>query len=108
MSLLDGLLGQIGQNATVANLAAKVGMSPDQVEQAVSALAQAHGEPTDTVATAADQTGVPQDKLQEIMGHLGGEGALGQLAGLTGGQEGGLGGMLGGIAGKFFGGGSHS
>ncbi len=106
MSLLDGLLGQIGQNATVSNLAARVGLTPDQVEQAVAALAQAHAAPTDTVATAADQTGVPQDKLHEILGHLGGEGALGQLSGLAGQQEGGLGGMLGGLAGRFFGGGS--
>ena len=108
MSLLDGLLGQIGQNATIANLAAKVGMSPDQVEAAVSGLVQAHTEPTDTVTTAADQTGVPEDKLHEILGHLGGEGALGQLSGLTSGQQGGIGGMLGGLAGKLFGGGSPS
>ena len=102
MSLLDGLLGQLGQNATVTNLAAKVGLSPDQVEQAVTGLVQAHAAPTDTVATAADQTGVPEDKLHEILGHLGGEGALGQLSGLAEQQEGGLGGMLGGL-GKMFG-----
>lgn len=104
MSLLDGLLGQIGgqlgENATVQNLAAKVGMTPDQVTAAVTALAQAHNEPTDTVATAADQTGVPQDKLHEILGHLGGEAALGQLAGMLGQQQGGIGGMLSGMFSK--------
>lgn len=106
MSLLDGLLGQIGQIPTVQNLAARVGMSPDQVEQAIAALVQAHAAPTDTVSTAADQSGVPEDKLNEILGHLGGEGALGQLSGLANQQQGGIGGMLGGLAGKFFGGGS--
>ena len=102
MSLLDGLLGQLNGNATVQNLATKVGMSPDQIESALTALAQAHAQPTDTVATAADQSGVPQDKLQQILGHLGGEGALGQLAGMLGQQGGGaggggLGGMLSGM-----------
>lgn len=124
MSLLDGLLGDLGGNATVQNLAAKVGMNPDQIESAIAGLAQAHMAPTDTVATASDRTGVPQDKLHEILAQLGGEGALGQLAGMMGhqgggqpgggqpdgeqaggGQQGGLGGMLGGLAGKFFGGG---
>lgn len=102
MSLLDGLLGQIGQNATVQGLAAKVGMSPDQVESAITALAAAHTQPTDTVTTAADQSGVPEDKLHEILGHLGGEGALGQLSGMLGQQEGGAGGGLGGMLGGLF------
>ncbi|WP_174291917.1 hypothetical protein [Sphingomonas bacterium] len=101
MSLLDGLLGQINQNPTVAGLAAKVGMSPDQVEAAITGLVQAHTQPTDTVATASDQTGVPEDKLHEILGHLGGEGALGQLSGLAGAQEGGLGGLGGMLSGLF-------
>ena len=90
MSLLDGILGQVSGNATVANLAAKVGMTPEQVEQAVAALGQAHAAPGDTVATAADQTGLPQDKLQEIVGHLGGEGSLAQMASLLPEGEGGL------------------
>ena len=101
MSLLDGLLGQLNSNATVQNLAAKVGMSPDQIESALTALAAAHTQPTDTVATASDQSGVPQDKLHEILGHLGGEGALGQLSGMMG-QQGGAGGGLGGMLGGLF------
>ena len=94
MSLLDGILGQVSGNPTVANLAAKVGLSPEQVEQAVAALGQAHTAPGDTVTTAAQQTGLPTDKLQEIVGHIGGEGALGQFASLLE-QDGG--GVLGSI-----------
>ena len=82
MSLLNGMLGQVSENATVDNLAAKVGLSPDQVEQAVAALGQAHASDGDTLTTAAEQTGLPQDKLQEIIGHIGGEGALGRFASL--------------------------
>jgi ATP phosphoribosyltransferase regulatory subunit HisZ len=90
MSLLNGLLSQVSDNATVQNLATKVGLSPDQVEQAVAALGQAHTAPGDTVTTAAEQTGLPQDKLQEIVGHIGGEGALGQFASLLQQDSGGI------------------
>lgn len=99
MSLLDGLLGQLTGNTTVQNLAARVGMSPEQVESAIASLAQAHAQPTDTVSTAADQSGVPEDKLHEILGQLGGEGALGRLSGMMGAQGGGASGGLGGLGG---------
>ena len=98
MSLLDGILGQLSDNPTVDNLASKVGLTPEQVEQAVAALGQAHPQPGDTVSTAAEQTGLPQDKLREIVGHIGGEGALGQFASLLQ-QDGG--GMLGGLKNLF-------
>lgn len=97
MSLLNGILNQVSETSTVQNLAAKVGLSPDQVEQAVAALGQAHQQDGDTVATAADQTGLPQDKLNEIVGHIGGEGALGRFASLLQ-QDSGL---LNGIKGFF-------
>ena len=42
MSLLNGILSQVSDTATVQNLAAKVGLTPEQVEQAVAALGQAH------------------------------------------------------------------
>lgn len=99
MSLFDGILNQVSDNATVQNLAAKVGLSPEQVEQAVAALGQAHPQPGDTVSTAAEQTGLPQDKLREIVGHIGGEGALGRYASILQG-EGGLGNIASNILGK--------
>jgi ATP phosphoribosyltransferase regulatory subunit HisZ len=94
MSLLNGILGQVSDNLTVQNLAAKVGLSPDQVEQAIAALGQAHASKGDTVTTAAEQTGLPQDKLNEIVGHIGGEGALGRFASLLT-QDGEAGSILG-------------
>ena len=42
MSILDNILGQISGNDTVANLAAKVGLSPEHVESAIAALAKNH------------------------------------------------------------------
>lgn len=101
MSVLDGLLGQVADNATVQNLAAKVGLQPEQIEQAVAALSQAHPQPGDTVTTAAEATGLPQEKLQEIVSHIGGEGALGRFASLLqqDGEAGG--GILGGLKSIF-------
>ena len=96
MSVLNSILGQVSGDATVQNLAAKVGMSPEQVEQAVAALGQAHGEEGDTVTTASQATGVPSDKLSEIVQHIGGEGALGRFASLLH-AEGGASSLLGGL-----------
>jgi len=91
MSMLDGILGQVTQNVDIANLAAKLGLSPEHVESAVKALAQAHPLDADTAETAAAQTGLPLEKLQEMITHIGGEGALGKFAGLLQGQGGILG-----------------
>ena len=100
MSLLNGILEQVSDNATVQNLAAKVGLSPEQVEQAVAALAQAHPAPGDTVSTAAAQTGLPQDKLNEIVDHIGGEGALGRFASLLA-EDGAASSIMGGLKSIF-------
>ena len=86
MSILDGLLGQVAGNVDIENLATRVGLPADKVEQAVHALGIAHPQPGDTVETAAAQTGLPTDKLQEIVGHIGGESALAQFATLLEGQ----------------------
>ena len=98
MSLLDGILSQVSGNATVAGLADKVGLSPQQVEMAVAALGQAHHQPGDTVTQASQQTGLPQDKLSQIVRHLGGESALRPIAGML--QQQGGGGMVGNLS-KF-------
>ncbi|MBV9900536.1 MAG: hypothetical protein JOZ90_05500, partial [Alphaproteobacteria bacterium] len=67
------------------------------------ALGVAHPEPGDTVETAAAQTGLPDDTLQEIVGHIGGEGALAQFSSLLQSDGGGLAGKLGGLASGLFG-----
>lgn len=76
MSILDGLLGQLGSNVDVANLAAKVGLDPAVAEKAIAALGVAHQEPGDTVASAAAKTGIDSGILDQIVGHIGGEGSL--------------------------------
>jgi len=105
MGLLDGLLGQVAENVDIANLAEKIGLPHEQVEQAVAALAHAHPQPGNTVDQAAEATGLPTDALQQIVAHIGGEGALARFASLVdqqGGSSalGGLGGLASGIFGK--------
>ena len=80
MGMLDGLLGQVTGNMDIANLATKIGLTPEQVQMAVSALGAAHPQPGDTVETAAAATGLPTDALQQIVGHIGGEGSLANFA----------------------------
>ena len=100
MSLLDSILGQLAGSPDVANLAEKVGLTPEQVESAVTALGQAHQAPGDTVENAADTTGLPADTLQQIVGHIGGEGSLGEFANILN-NQGGAGGLLGSLGSLF-------
>ena len=96
MGILDGLLGQLGES-DVTNLAAKLGLSPEHVQMAVQALAKFHPMDVDTAQGAAAETGLPVDKLQEMIGHIGGEGALGRYASML------QGGNLGDIASDLLG-----
>ena len=80
MGILDGILGQVSGNADVANLAAKLGLSSEHVESAVAALAKFHPMQGDTAEGAASATGLPLEKIQELIGHIGGEGALAKFA----------------------------
>ena len=80
MGMFDGILGNVSQHADVENLATKVGLSPEQTEQAIAALAVAHQQEGDTVAAASAKTGIDQSKLSEIVEQIGGEGSLGEFA----------------------------
>jgi ATP phosphoribosyltransferase regulatory subunit HisZ len=100
MSILNSILGQVSNDATVQNLASKIGLSPEQAEQAIAALGHAHTQEGDTIQTAARSTGLPTDKLSQIVEHIGGEGALGQFASLLQAQ-GGASSLLGGLKNVF-------
>lgn len=104
MSMLDGILSQVTSNVDIKSLAAKVGISPEQAEAAVAALAKAHPQPGSTVDTAAAETGLDSGILGQIVEHIGGEGALGKFAGLLGGKGGGIMDKIGGLTGGLFGG----
>ncbi len=86
MSIFDSILGQITSNVDVKNLAAKVGIDPTMAETAIAALAAGHQAKGDTIETAAANSGVDAGVLQQIVGHLGGEGSLGQFASMIGGH----------------------
>lgn len=104
MSLLNGILSQVNENVDVQNMAAKIGISPDQAENAIVALAKSHFEQGDTVEHAAATTGLGTDVLTQIVGHIGGEGSLGQFASLLQGEAGqGVLGQLGSFASGLFG-----
>lgn len=90
MNILNSVLSQVGGNENVANLAARVGLSPEHVQSAVAALSKFQGAPGDTAADAAADTGLPLGKVQDLLGQLGGEGGLGQIAALLQANGGGI------------------
>lgn len=83
MGMFDSILSEITEHSDVANLAQKVGLDPAMVEMAVGALAHSHTQAGDTAEGAAAATGLPLDKIQEIITHIGGEGSLGRYASLV-------------------------
>jgi hypothetical protein len=74
------LLGQLGSNVDVGSIAERFGVDPATAQSALAALGQAHNEPGDTVDGAAASSGLDPELLSGIAQHIGGEGALGQLA----------------------------
>ena len=49
MALFDDILGKVGGHPELANMATKLGISPEMAERAVAALGEAHQAPGDTV-----------------------------------------------------------
>ncbi len=81
MDFLNNIVGQMGGIDKIASLAKQVGLSEAQVKSAMAALGKAAPEPGDTVTTAAQSTGLPMDKLQDLLAKVGGEGAFTKLTG---------------------------
>jgi hypothetical protein len=81
MSILDGILKNIGGAPDdVVNLARQVGLDPALVEKAIATLGQTHQLDGDTVALAAEKTGIGADTLNQIVAAIGGEGSLTNFA----------------------------
>jgi len=79
MSLLDSILGQVGQGGDIAGIAERLGLDRSLVEKAVSGLAAVHAQPGDTVDAAAAKTGIESGVLGAVLQQLGGAGALGSI-----------------------------
>ncbi|MDG5748886.1 hypothetical protein P8Q88_11940 [Qipengyuania sp. XHP0207] len=80
MGLFDQILGQVGGNPTVTNMAEKFGIDPDMAAKAVAALGEAHQDPGDTIEVAAGKTGIDAQMLEQIRDAIGGEGSLAKFA----------------------------
>lgn len=81
MSIFDTILKNVaGSPDDVVNVAAKLGIDPGMAEKAIAALGKAHGEPGDTIGTAAERTGLDAGTLGKLVEQIGGEGSLGEYA----------------------------
>jgi hypothetical protein len=80
MSLFDSIFGHAHHHPTVKNMADKLGIDPEQAEQAIAALGEAHQQEGDTVSLAAERTGLSSDTLNRVIEQIGGEGSLGQFS----------------------------
>lgn len=78
--MFDKILSQVTGNPTVANMAEKLGIDPEQAAQAVAALGESHQEEGDTVELAAAKTGMDTGVLNQIKDAIGGEGSLAKFA----------------------------
>lgn len=78
-------LGALAGNPQVTELAAKVGLSPEQVQQVLGVLTQAAAQPGDTAENASNASGISLEKVQALIAQMGGEGgAMSMLGGLFG------------------------
>jgi ATP phosphoribosyltransferase regulatory subunit HisZ len=80
MAMFDDILGKVGGHPEMVNMAAKLGISPEQAEKAVAALGEAHQAPGDTIQLAAEKTGLDSGVLSQIVEQIGGEGSLTRFA----------------------------
>ena len=76
MSIFDQILGAAQNHPEVKNMADKLGIDQAAAENAIAALGEAHHVEGDTVEVAASKTGMDAGVLNQIMQHVGGEGAL--------------------------------
>ncbi len=87
------------ENLNIDDIAGKLGLPADQIQslaQSLSANLSGGGDTMAALMQAAEQHGLPVDKIQEMLGGLGGGGAedlLGKVSGMLGGEAGGLGGL---------------
>lgn len=80
MSMFDQILGAAQGHPALGNMAEKLGIDPAMAERAVAALGEAHQQPGDTIAQAAEKTGLDAGTLGQIVEQIGGEGSLGRFS----------------------------
>ncbi|MGI4730995.1 MAG: hypothetical protein ACRYFW_04500 [Janthinobacterium lividum] len=91
MSMIDEMVKMLAGH-DVDGLAARIGITPQQVQSALDALGRSRAEPGDTASLAADKTGLPTDSMQQLLALIGGHEGLDRLVPLLG-QDGGLAGL---------------
>lgn len=80
MSIFDQILGAAHNHPTVRNMAEHLGIDQATAERAIAALTEGHHADTDTVATAAERSGIDAGILTQVMEQVGGEGSLARFS----------------------------
>ena len=93
-------------NLNLDEIAGKFGLPADQIKALTDSLTANMGEGGDKMAAlmqTAEQHGLPVEKIQEMLGGLGGgaDDLLGKVGGMLGGEGGGLGGLADAAKGLF-------
>lgn len=75
MDILDGILSQAGDRIDLEELAGKVGLSAEQLRSGAGSIpSQLAGDGTDgpeeVAVEAANQTGLPLDRLEQLLPQL--------------------------------------